>query len=103
MKLIPVTDADAAKNLKGLPFLAIDLGFAQKAKSCGLSEEWKPVTFGKALELAAAWVPPVDCQAILILEAPLSASFDSNWNPTPRGNFEIRDSRTDEDSRRVWQ
>lgn len=103
MKLVPATEKDAAKHLKGLPLLALDLGFAQKARSCGLSEESKSVTFGKALELAAEWVPPMACQAVLILEAPLSASFDSKWNPIPRGDFEIRDSRTGEDSRRVWQ
>jgi hypothetical protein len=102
MTLIPVTEPHASKDLQGLPFLAIDLGFAQRAKSCGLSEKWKPVTFGKALEIATKWVPPYACQAVLILEAPLSASFDQNWNPIPRGDFELIDSSTSEPSRRVW-
>jgi hypothetical protein len=103
MTLHPLTEANSVYDLKGVPFLAIDLGFAQKSKSCGLSDQSNSVTFGKAIELAVEWVPSAQCQAVLLLEAPLSASFDEHWNPVPRGDFETHDSVSGNESRRVWQ
>lgn len=74
----------------------VDLGFAEKAKSCGLLlGDGKPeeVSFSKLtarlLEIVASAQQPLN----LLIEAPLSVAFNEHGNPTGRV-IERRESRT---------
>ena len=80
-------------------WLFIDLGFGEKAISCGvLKGEGQPkvVSFGKLVKLAK-WEAQQNAPSPLnlVLEAPLSVTFNKDGNPTPRAcdrkNGEARD------------
>lgn len=104
MKLIPVTSNQQAVSLRNLNTLAIDLGFAQEANSCGLSNQEDGVTFSEAIQKTLSWARVLAGNSgVLIVEAPLSASFTADGNPCPRGDFETRHSVTGDKDRRVWQ
>ncbi len=80
-------------------WLFIDLGFGEKAISCGvLKGDCQPtmVSFGKLVKLAK-WEAQQNAPSPLnlVLEAPLSVTFNKDGNPTPRAcdwkNEERRD------------
>ena len=65
----------------------IDIGFANKAKSCGLlfdDGDPEEVTFSRAVEKICKYIKTSDMPINLVIEAPLSVSFDSNGNPKGR-------------------
>ena len=65
----------------------IDIGFANKAKSCGvLFDDGSPeeLTFSHAVEKICKFVKTNDTPINLVIEAPLSVAFDSNGNPKGR-------------------
>lgn len=65
----------------------IDIGFANKAKSCGLLfDDRKPieVTFNQAVENICRHIQTNHTPVNLVIEAPLSVSFDNNGNPKGR-------------------
>jgi hypothetical protein len=86
----------AEANRHSGEWVFVDLGFAEKAKSCGLligDGEPEEVSFSqlreRLLEIIAADRKPLN----LLIEAPLSVSFNEHGNPTGR-SIEKRDSRT---------
>jgi len=93
--LIPISSISQLANLRDLPVLAIDLGFSGSKASCGLAfresqgADVVPQNYRfdacvkKAAELFASHK-----DSVLILEAPLSAAFNSKGNPQSRGDFE---------------
>jgi hypothetical protein len=93
--LIPVTSTNRINDLRGLPVLAIDMGFSGKTASCGLAFRNQ---HGSAIEpknykfndcaLRAAEILASNMNSVMILEAPLSAAFNSDGNPQSRGDFE---------------
>ena len=105
MQIQAVTSTEAAAALRELPTLAIDLGFAEKRASCGLSNQSIGLTFAEAIDAAAYWINDKSQrpQRVLILEAPLSGSFDKHGNPCARGTFETHHSKTNRSSERRWQ
>lgn len=103
MKIVPVTNSAEAQGLLNLPSLAIDLGFAEKRASCGLSEHQAGFKFSSAVEACAKWLARQGAAVVIILEAPLSGSFDKNGNPCARGRFETHHSLSGESSARRWQ
>jgi len=74
-----------------LPLVVVDLGYAAKAKSCGLA--WTgggdPVQarFGEAIERVAEQLAVLG-ESVLVLEAALSTFHNSSGNPDLRGDFE---------------
>jgi hypothetical protein len=102
MNLLPVTNSEDADSLRKLPTLAIDLGFAEKSTSCGLSEHQQGYRFADAVTETAAWLSRQTNEAVLILEAPLSGSFDTSGNPCARGRFETHHDSGNSSGRR-WQ
>src|SRR5262249_31144130 len=73
-----------------------DLGFASKAKSCGLlvgDDEARVLTFSELrnelVNLAKSSTAPLN----LLLEAPLSVSFGASGNPVGR-SVEVRDGKS---------
>jgi len=90
----PGTAAEANRNSGEWVF--VDLGFAEKAKSCGLLlGDGKPdeISFSqlkaRLLEIVASNDRPLN----LLIEAPLSVAFNEHGNPTGRG-IEKRESKT---------
>ena len=88
------TAAEANRNSGEWVF--VDLGFAEKAKSCGLLVgDGKPdeVSFSqlkaRMLEIVASDERPLN----LLIEAPLSVAFNEHGNPTGRG-IEKRKNKT---------
>lgn len=103
MKLLPITSHTQAEPLRSLPALAIDLGFAQHSASIGVSDHPGGLTFGQAIQAFGNWIwNHRSGEMVLILEAPLSASFSEDGNPVPRGPFETHHSEDGHASRRVW-
>jgi hypothetical protein len=93
MNLRAITTVEGARSLAALPRIAVDLGFASKAKSCGLAchgtsiQNPCAVQFGEAVRRVAALIS-AHSELVLILEGPLSAAFDRRGNPCARGEFE---------------
>lgn len=93
--LIPVSTRDEFRLLGALPMLAVDMGFSGKSASCGYAfraagdklTRSQNKTFADCLQAVADRIGRVG-DLLLIIEAPLSAAFDSKGNPQPRGTFE---------------
>ena len=93
--LIPVSTRDEFSLLGALPMLAVDMGFSGKSASCGYAyraagdqqtrSEIK--TFADCLQAVAEQISRAG-DLLLVIEAPLSAAFDSKGNPQSRGTFE---------------
>jgi hypothetical protein len=65
----------------------IDIGFANKAKSCGLLfDDGNPVevTFNQAVENICSHIQTNNTAINLVIEAPLSVAFDDKGNPKGR-------------------
>ncbi len=65
----------------------LDIGFANKAKSCGLLfGDGSPteVTFNDAVQSICKYIKTCNGSINLVIEAPLSVSFDANGNPKGR-------------------
>jgi hypothetical protein len=94
---IPGEMNERARGLR--PAIAVDLGFSGKHETTGISvllaeREGFPFaakcfTFAGAVEQTAQSLKG-SSEAALIIEAPLSACFGSNGNPSPRAPFELR-------------
>ncbi len=74
-------------NLASGDWVFVDIGFASAAKSCGFlvgSDQPEDITFSelkaKLLEIVRASKNPLN----LLIEAPLSVSFNDSGNPTGR-------------------
>lgn len=92
------------------PLICVDLGFSQASRSCGfVAKDAGPqhasasaLRFDEAIERTftiASAHPLVG----LVLEAPLSAKFDGNGNPMPRGKFETQEHvEKAKTQRRYW-
>jgi len=108
MKFIPITEPDPEQRLRGLPSMAIDLGFSGKYDSCGVAtfpEDTEVVgiwNYGTLLDRVRSWIGRNGSEVVLIVEAPLSGGFDEAGNPLPRGDFERVHSQTGRSSRRYW-
>lgn len=93
MTFHPVIDKQAALALRKCPIVAVDLGFSGRSRTTGVA--WalpsgpgaEKHQFGEAVTTVARKCGPVG-EVALILEAPLSAAFNSHGNPRPRGSFE---------------
>lgn len=93
--LIPVSSCDHFHSLGALPMLAVDMGFSGKTASSGYAYRAAGVkqassenkTFADCLQAVTEQIGQVG-DLLLIIEAPLSAAFDRNGNPQPRGTFE---------------
>jgi len=93
--LIPVSATSQLSNLRDLPVVAIDLGFSGSKASCGLAFRESQGTdvvpknyrFDACVKKAADLIASHK-DSVLILEAPLSASFNADGNPQSRGDFE---------------
>lgn len=86
----------AEANRHSGEWVFVDLGFAEKAKSCGLllgNGEPDEVSFSqlktRLLEVVASDDRPLN----LLIEAPLSVAFNEHGNPTGRG-IEKRENQT---------
>jgi hypothetical protein len=86
----------AEANRRSGEWVFVDLGFAEKAKSCGLllgDGSPEEVSFSelkaRLLEVVASDRKPLN----LLLEAPLSVAFNEHGNPTARA-IEKRESQT---------
>ncbi|WP_152670590.1 hypothetical protein [Rubrobacter aplysinae] len=83
------------------PILAVDLGFANRKKSCGLasqevqSEECqvKDLDFGHCVQRTVEFLSE-NKDSVLIVEAPLSGLFDFKGNPKGRLPFEKGETGT---------
>ena len=93
MTFHPVTDKQAALALRKRSVVAVDLGFSGHSRTTGVA--WvlpsgtaaEKYRFGEAVTTVAERCGSVG-EIVLILEAPLSAAFNSHGNPRPRGGFE---------------
>jgi hypothetical protein len=86
----------AEANRHSGEWVFVDLGFAEKAKSCGLLlGEGKPeeVSFSQLKARLLAIVASDHRPLNLLIEAPLSVAFNEHGNPTGRV-IEKRESRT---------
>lgn len=93
---IPVESFAQFQSLGGLPLAAVDMGFSGKTASTGfaflaqgdkLTSESR--TFAGCVESVAEHSRRHQ-ELALVIEAPLSAAFNTNGNPQARGNFESR-------------
>jgi len=88
---------DQLANLRDIPLIAIDMGFSGSKKSCGLAfrkskggaVELDNYRFNACVKKAAELISSHK-DSVLIIEAPLSASFNSDGNPQSRGDFESK-------------
>lgn len=93
--LIPVPTRDALQRLGGLPIMAVDMGFSGKSASTGYAyraagsrqPHSENKTFADGLLAVSEQIARLG-EALLIIEAPLSAAFDLKGNPQSRGAFE---------------
>jgi hypothetical protein len=93
--LIPVSATNQLADLRNLPVVAIDLGFSGSMASCGLAFrksrgteiELKNYQYNACIQKTAELIAS-NVNSVLILEAPLSAAFNSKGNPQSRGDFE---------------
>ena len=68
-------------------WIYIDIGFSNKSKSCGLlfgNNEPEEVLFNEAVEKICAFIKESSLPINLVVEAPLSVSFDKKGNPKGR-------------------
>jgi|SRR5579883_1962899 len=85
----------AEANRHSGEWVFVDLGFAEKAKSCGLllgNGEPDEVSFSQLKARLLAVVASDDRPLNLLIEAPLSVAFNEHGNPTGRG-IEKRESQ----------
>ncbi len=83
-------------SLSNGEWLILDIGFANKAKSCGLlinRETPIDLQFYQAQEEICRFISRSTKHVNLVIEAPLSVAFDSKGNPTGRAIEKI-DNRT---------
>lgn len=91
---------EMSEHVRGLrPAIAVDLGFSGKDETTGISvvlagrgscpQAGKCFTFAGAVKQTSQSLQG-SSEAVLIIEAPLSACFGSNGNPSPRAPFESR-------------
>ncbi len=93
--MIVAIDSNArALALRQLPVMAVDLGFSGKARSCGVAATHDAQTvrppaqrFGECVSMVIDFAREHG-EIVLVVEAPLSATFDPRGNPAPRGDFE---------------
>jgi hypothetical protein len=93
--LIVAIDSTArATALRILPVMAVDLGFSGDARSCGVAATHDAQTvrpraqrFGECVSTVINFAREHG-EIVLVVEAPLSATFDARGNPAPRGDFE---------------
>lgn len=74
----------------------MDIGFAQKSKSCGIAfgdSEPREIYYGDLEKEIIDWIRKVSCPVNLLIEAPLSVAFSKHGNPTGR-KIEKRGDRT---------
>src|SRR5258706_153637 len=92
---VPVTTLAAVAPLSGLAALGIDLGFSGSRPTCGVAYRAQGssqvvrerLRFGECVGFSAKTLAGIS-EAVLIIEAPLSAAFDAQGNPQARGAFE---------------
>jgi len=95
MRFLPITSENEGRRLKSLPVIAVDLGFSGQRRTTGVAwslpaeSDAKKRQFGEAVIAVAEKCQQVR-EIVLIIEAPLSAAFDSLRNPRPRGRFECK-------------
>lgn len=85
---------DEIYGLTDGPAIAVDLGFAEKSKSCGLA--WRTSEgslgldrfgFGQCIDKTAAFISS-NANPVLVVEAPLSGLLNGHGNPVGRKLFE---------------
>lgn len=94
---VPVTTAMPIEPLRAMAAVAIDLGFSGSQPTCGVAmrspamHDFKSqkVRFGESIGLVAGHLKRFS-KTVMIIEAPLSAAFDEQGNPRPRGEFEAK-------------
>jgi hypothetical protein len=103
MELVAVADQLAASELREITVIAADLGFSTNGASCGLA--WtlngggaENRNFGRTVAHVAELLLETR-EAVLILEAPLSARFGERGNPRSRGAVEDAPSATPSQTR----
>lgn len=95
--LVPVVEYAELAPLRDLTAVAVDMGFSGRALSCGIASRQateniissENARFGQCVETVANLLGPHK-EAVLIIEAPLSAAFSENGNPQARGDFESK-------------
>ena len=93
--LIPVSTHSQLTKLGSMPILAVDMGFSGKSASCGYAfravgdqhSTSKNMMFAQCSNAVVEQIKKLG-NLLLIIEAPLSAAFDSKGNPQSRGSFE---------------
>jgi hypothetical protein len=92
--IVSVPSEKQAVAMRGLPCIAVDLGFSGTSRSCGVASfdgnaTRSPVkrTFSQCVERVAAHARRHE-ECVLVIEAPLSACFNDRGNPCARGPFE---------------
>ncbi len=91
--IVSLASADQATATRGMPCMAVDLGFSGTSRSCGFASSdgqglLSPVkrTFRECVDDVVAHVRRHG-DGVLIIEAPLSACFNARGNPCARGPF----------------
>lgn len=91
---MPLANKAAAHVFRHHHLVAVDLGFSGASKSCGVAchstsaqLRSQTYTFAEAIRAVADSTRRAR-EAVLILEAPLSAAFDAAGNPCPRHEIE---------------
>jgi hypothetical protein len=108
-RFYPGTSADRNRLRNGL-VVAVDLGFSEKARSCGVawrrgdaSPETRALRFGECVGHLERLVANSDrSEMALIIEAPLSSRFDAERNPIPRHFEETPGQRVWSERGRGW-
>lgn len=99
------TDIENDRNCDTV--VAVDLGFANAKKSCGVAwlQDGKiqsaALDFGGCIDKVSKIIE-VHKKTVLIIEAPLSGSFDEKGNPMSRGNFEKKSPDPAMKTSRYW-
>lgn len=85
---------DEIPGLADLSIITIDLGFAEKSRSCGIASRTSDgrlgsdcFRFGQCVEKTAAFLSS-NANSVLIVEAPLSGLLNERGNPVGRKLFE---------------
>lgn len=92
---VPVTALADVAQLSVLATLAIDLGFSGTRPTCGAAYRAQGsnrvvrqrLKFGECVDFSLKTLAACS-EAVVIIEAPLSAAFDAEGNPQARGVFE---------------
>lgn len=92
MNLVPVTSEDDVAELRRHPLIAVDLGFSTRRASCGFA--WSTDrrgaenrNFGRAVDGTINLIREAS-EAVVIIEAPLSARFSAGGLPRSRFSLE---------------